>query len=78
MENTKDTTKRPSKWCSAKLWITIWAMFMVTFIVVADRSNYTSVLPMLAGVPIAYIGANVMQKKIYSDANSGVNKEEVQ
>lgn len=58
---------RRSKLCSAKLWVTIWAMFMVTFIIMADRSNYTNVLPMLAGVPIAYIGANVMQKKIYSD-----------
>lgn len=59
-------TQMPSKLRSAKLWVTIWAMFMVTFIVIADRSAYTSILPVLSSVPIAYIGANVWQKNIYS------------
>lgn len=59
-----------NKFRSAKLWVTIWAMFMATFIVVADRSNYAGALPMLAGVPIAYIGMNVWQKKIYSDRDA--------
>lgn len=52
---------------SAKLWITIWAIAMTSFIVIADRSNYSDIAQWLCTVPLAYIGANVWQKKIYTD-----------
>lgn len=61
---------RASKLHSAKLWITIWAVAMVTFIVIADRQHYDTIAQWLCAVPLAYIGANVMQKKIYSDADT--------
>lgn len=56
---------------SAKLWITIWAVAMVTFIVIADRSHYDTIAQWLCAVPLAYIGANVVQKKIYNDKADG-------
>lgn len=77
MENTKDTTKRPSKFCSAKLWITIWAMAMVTFIIITGKSEFNSVLMMLSGVPVAYMGANVWQKHIYADKEKDGNMGDV-
>lgn len=52
---------------SSKLWITIWAIAMTTFIVVADRNNFEDIAQWLCSVPLAYIGANVWQKKIYTD-----------
>lgn len=64
--NGGEQTARPSKLRSAKLWITLWAMAMATFIIVADRSAYTVVLQWLCATPLAYIGANVWQKKIFS------------
>lgn len=64
-------TKKTNKLTSAKLLITLWAIAMVTFIVVADRSNYGTIAQWLCAVPLAYIGANVWQKKIYSDKDGG-------
>ncbi len=61
-----EKTKKTSKLKSSKLWITIWAILMVTFIVVADRNQFTTIAQWLCGVPLAYIGANVWQKQIYS------------
>lgn len=58
---------KPNKLKSAKLWVTIWAVAMVTFIVIADRQAYQNIAQWLCTVPLAYIGANVMQKKIYED-----------
>lgn len=62
----KDPPKR-SKLTSAKLWVTVWAVAMVTFIVIADRTEYMTIAQWLCAVPLAYIGANVWQKKIYED-----------
>ena len=57
--------KRHSKLHSAKLWVTLWAVAMVSFIVIADRTDFTVIAQWLCGVPLAYIGANVWQKQIY-------------
>lgn len=57
--------KRHSKFRSAKLWVTLWAVVMVSFIVIADRTDFTIIAQWLCGVPLAYIGANVWQKQIY-------------
>lgn len=63
--------KKPSKMHSAKLWIAIWAVAMVTFIVVADRSSYVDIAKWLCGVVLMYFGVNVVQKKIFSDSGAG-------
>lgn len=60
---------------SSKLWITIWAIAMTTFIVVADRTNFEDIAQWLCSVPLAYIGANVWQKKIYSDKEVENNEQ---
>jgi len=69
-----DTTKqavsekqaKPAKLKSAKLWVTIWAILMVTFIVLTNKSDFVLIAQWLCGVPLAYIGANVWQKQIFS------------
>ncbi len=67
LEITKEKKeKRPSKLKSAKLWVTIWAVVMVSFIVFANRTDFVIIAQWLCGVPLAYIGANVWQKSIYS------------
>lgn len=60
-------TEKHSKLKSAKLWVTIWAVAMVSFIVFADRTAFTTIAQWLCGVPLAYIGANVWQKQIYEN-----------
>lgn len=60
--------KKHSKLTSAKLWVTIWAVAMVSYIVIADRTEFLTIAQWLCGVPLAYIGANVLQKKIYEDS----------
>lgn len=52
---------------SSKLWVTIWAICMTTFIVVANRTEFLNIAQWLCAVPLAYIGCNVWQKKIFSD-----------
>ena len=51
---------------SAKLWVTIWSILMVTFIVLTNKSDFVIIAQWLCGVPLAYIGANVWQKQIFS------------
>lgn len=63
---TSEKTEKRSKLKSAKLWVTIWAIIMVTFIVFANRNQFITIAQWLCGVPLAYIGANVWQKQIYS------------
>lgn len=66
MEEVEKETKH-SKLKSAKLWVTIWSIAMVTFIVVADKNAYLTIAQWLCAVPLGYIGCNVWQKKIDKD-----------
>lgn len=66
-QEQKGQPKR-SKLTSAKLWVTLWAIAMVSFIVIANRSEFMTIAQWLCAVPLAYIGANVWQKKIYEDS----------
>lgn len=65
-QERKEHPKR-SKLTSAKLWITLWAIMIITFIVIGDRAEFTDIAQWLCAVPLAYIGANVWQKKIFED-----------
>jgi len=69
LDDKSAANERHSKLKSAKLWVTLWAVAMVSFIVIADRTDFTDIAQWLCGVPLAYIGANVWQKKIYKDKN---------
>lgn len=67
IQEQKEQPKR-NKLTSAKLWVTLWAIGMVSFIVIANRSEFMTIAQWLCAVPLAYIGANVWQKKIYEDS----------
>lgn len=60
----KEILKRIAlKLTSAKLLITIWAMVMVSYMVITKTASENSALVMtLAMTPIAYCGLNVAQK----------------
>nr|DAI80961.1 MAG TPA: hypothetical protein [Caudoviricetes sp.]DAU05658.1 MAG TPA: hypothetical protein [Caudoviricetes sp.] len=66
MSEEKQEKKR-SKLTSVKLWVTIWAIVMVSFIVVANRTEFLNIAQPLCFVPLGYLGVNVWQKKIYED-----------
>lgn len=55
-----------NKLCSAKLWVTIWAIVIVSFIVITGREAFNNIAQWLCTVPLAYIGANVWQKQIFT------------
>ena len=56
--------KKHYKLRSAKLWVTIWAMAMVTLIIITKQSDFTPIATILAAAPMVYCGCNVVQKKI--------------
>ena len=66
---TTPAETKPNKLKSVKLWVTLWAIGMVSYIVIANRTDFTLIAQWLCGVPLAYIGANVWQKQIYSKAD---------
>ena len=55
-----------AKLLSVKTWVVLWAMFIITFCIVADRSEFLPIAQMLCVVPPAYLGVNVWQKNILS------------
>ena len=67
MGEEKTGEKKPNKLKSVKLWVTLWAIGMVTFIVIANRTEFLNIAQPLCFVPLGYLGANVWQKKIYED-----------
>lgn len=67
MNEEKTEEKKPSKLKSVKLWVTLWAIAMVTFIVIANRTDFLNIAQPLCFVPLGYLGVNVWQKKIYED-----------
>lgn len=69
MSEEKTVEKKHSKLTSAKLWVTIWAIGLVSFIVIANRTEFMSIAQPLCFVPLGYLGVNVWQKKIYEDSS---------
>lgn len=51
---------------STKFLITIWAILMITYIVIAGKDNFYGIAQLLCSVPLSYVVANVAQKAIYS------------
>jgi hypothetical protein len=50
------------KLASRKLWITVWAMGLVTYIVVMNRTDFTSLATLLSTSLPVYMGVNAYQK----------------
>jgi len=49
---------------SVKNIIVAWAAGLITYIVVANKYDFTQLAVILAAIPVAYIPSNVYQKKI--------------
>lgn len=49
---------------STKLWVTLWAMGIVTYIVISKQSDFVSIATILSAAPMVYCGANVGQKYV--------------
>lgn len=55
-----------SKLASIKVWICIWACWLISFIVVKKMIEFTTLALLLGSVPLAVIGANVGLDYIWS------------
>lgn len=56
---------------SVKTWIVIWAIGLITYIVVAGKTDFLQLAVLLAAIPLAFIPANIAQKKIEGDIENG-------
>lgn len=68
MSEEKTSEKKPNKLKSVKLWVTLWSIVIVSFIVIANRTEFLNIAQPLCFVPLGYLGVNVWQKKIYEDS----------
>jgi len=66
---TTPAETKPNKLKSVKFWVTLWAVGMVSYIVIGNRTEFTLIAQWLCAVPLAYLGVNVWQKQIYSKAD---------
>lgn len=55
---------------STKLWITLWAVAMISYIVIADKTDFYGIAQLLCSVPLSFVVANVAQKAIFKDSSS--------
>ena len=56
---------------SVKVLITIWAIGLITYIVIANRVDFINLAHLLASIPMIYLPVNVWQKKIFEDRLKG-------
>lgn len=59
-----------NKLFSIKLWVTIWAMILISYIVFTSKNDFLIIAEILSAVPLAYMGLNVYQKKILSKSDN--------
>ena len=52
---------------SVKTWIVVWAMIVISYIVLMEETSMLQLATLLATIPLAYIPTNVFQKKIELD-----------
>ena len=65
---TTPAKTKPNKLKSVKFWVTLWALGMISYIVIGNRTEFVLVAQLLCGIPLVYLGVNVWQKKIYEDS----------
>lgn len=66
----RPAVEKTSKLKSVKLWITIWAIAMISYIVFTNKTEFYGIAQMLCSVPLSYVVANVAQKAIYKKYDS--------
>ena len=60
---TKEMWKRLlTKLTSSKLWLTAWACFLITFIVMSGLTEFFGIALALCSVPLSYFAVNEIQK----------------
>ena len=59
---------------STKLWITLWAVAMISYIVIADKTDFYGIAQLLCSVPLSFVVANVAQKAIFKNELSSEDK----
>ncbi len=52
---------------STKLWITLWAVGMISYIAIADKTDFYGIAQLLCSVPLSFVVANVAQKTIFKN-----------
>lgn len=52
---------------STKLWITIWAVAMISYIVIAEKTDFYGIAQLLCSIPLSFVVANVAQKAIFKN-----------
>ena len=64
---TKETKKPYNKWKSRRWMITVWAMFMVTAIVILGiifkNDSYVPLATTLVAVPVGFVSLETLNKK---------------
>ena len=65
---TTPAETKPNKLKSVKFWVTLWALGMISYIVIGNRTEFVLVAQLLCSIPLVYLGVNVWQKKIYEDS----------
>lgn len=63
-DSKKKTNAFFKKFLSMKLWVTIWAMVLVSYVIFTKQNEMISLVMPLSFAPLAYCGLNVWQKKI--------------
>ena len=56
-----------NKFTSRKFLVLLWAIGLITYIVVAGKEEMTSIATILSAAPLAYFGANAYVHKINKD-----------
>lgn len=61
---------------SFKNLLVLWAVFIITYIVIKGKQEFLSVAMLLAGAVIVYFPVNVKQKEILSNSNKDKDKNQ--
>ena len=59
----KSSNSLYNKLLSRKFWITVWALFMISYIVATDKVEFLTLADLLATIPLAYSGINYLSKR---------------
>lgn len=80
-ENANNSSEKSksslSKLKSVKLWITVWATAMISFIVIAGKTDFYGIAQLLCSIPLSYVVANVAQKAIYAKTDVNINQHQL-
>jgi len=59
-----------NKFKSVKTWVVIWAIALITFIVISGKVEFLQLAILLSTVPLAYLPVNAYQHKLESNQDN--------